>query len=545
MASESNDHGVRARTGKEQRAAAPASIWLFWIALLGAAAALLVLGACGGGAAPSSVVLTPPPPPSGGIAPTYFAIVPHVLSDPLWTQVASFGSARLWDTGTEWNNVQPSNGAAFDWTHLDAWMSALQANGIAHVLFPLSGTARWASSDPDNLHALCDYADDNPPSNYGYCAPPVDLNTDGTGADQLWRDWIAAVSQHLVSVGSADGITIDAYEGWNEFTRQVSDQQPGAGIAWEGTNQQLVRMMQDARCIIIGNLGGSQTTEASGGQTCAQVLQSVSLSAPTDPSALFLSPNTGVGNTHIFLGAWDSYMSTPGASDAADGYAFHLYKTKPDMPVESRMLPALLAFEADPTVAAGMQDGKPVWGTEGSWQDNSGLPDPDDQAAYVARDYLLISSVANIQRFYWYALDEACTTPGCNNTLDAGGTGTLLIPPGQSTCTNPTGCIQEAGIAYGQVYNWMVGAKQSTPCKNIQGTIWTCGFTRQSPSGYQAEAIWDTSQTCSNGTCTTAPQSVPSGYVQYRDLAGNVTQIGNSTTVSVGEKPILLENMSQ
>ena len=643
MASESNNHNVRARTGKGQRAAAPGRIWLSWGALLGVAGALVVLEACGGGAS-SNVVqqppsnqdfeisapsLTPATIPAGGkaastvtitpvngfnsnvtlacaglpstascsfnpssitgsgnsqltvattaaivpgrypfnvtgssstgnhsaelvlgvaqqngtIAPTYFAIVPHDTNDPLWSQVAPFGSARLWDTGTEWNNVQPSQGAAFEWAHLDAWMSALQANGITHVLFPLSGTARWASSDPDNQHALCDYATDDPPSNYGYCAPPVDLNTDGTGADQYWRDWIAAVSQHLVSVGSADGITIDAYEGWNEFTRQPSDSQPGGGIAWEGTDQQLVRMMQDARCIIIGNLGGSQTTEASGGQTCDQVLQSVNLSAPTDPSALFLSPNTGVGNTHLFLEAWDSYMNTPGAADAADGYAFHLYKTKPDMPVESRMLPALLAFESDPTVAAGMQDGKPVWATEGSWQNNSDLPDPDDQAAYVARDYLFLFSVANLQRFYWYALDEVCKTPGCNNATDVGGVGTLLIPPGQSTCTNPTGCIQEAGIAYGQVYKWMTGAKQSTPCSNTQGTIWTCGFTRQNPSGYQAEAIWDTSQTCSDGTCTTTPQTVPSAYVQYRDLAGNVTPITNDT-VPVGEKPILLENMS-
>jgi len=476
---------------------------------------------------------------NGVAASTYFAIVPHDQGDPLWTQVAPFAAARLWDTGTSWVNVEPTNGS-FNWNHFDGWLSALRANGITHVLFTLGGTARWASSDPDNQKAVCDYASDNPPTNYGSCAPPSDLNPDATGADQYWRNWVAAVSQHLQNAGSTYGITVDGYEPWNEFTRQAGNTPAGNPVSWEGTNEQMVRMVQDARCIIIGNLGGSQTTEASGGQTCDEVLQSVSLSAPVDPSAIFFAPNTGVAETGKYITAWDSYMSTPGAADAADGFAFHLYR-KPILPLESNLLPALLGMESDSYTVAGTKQGKPIWATEGSWQRNSDLPDPDDQAAYVARDYLVLFSY-NIQRFYWYALDETCQTAGCDITGDNGGVGTLLIPPGEGNCTNPNGCIQEAGVAYGQVFNWMVGAKQSTPCNNTQGTtIWTCVFTRSSPAGYQAEAIWDISQTCSNGTCTTTPVQVSSTYTQYRDLAGNVTPITNNT-VPVGEKPILLEN---
>jgi len=478
--------------------------------------------------------------PDGLITPIYFGIHGHNVNDPDWTQVAPFGALRLWGTGTSWVNLQPTNGA-FDWKRLDNWMSAIQANGITHVLFELSGTARWASSDPNDTSAVCDFSDQDPPTNYGFCAPPSDLNADGTGPDQYWRNWVAAVSQHLQSVGSADGIAIDSYEPWNEFTRQASNSKVGAAVSWEGNDQQLVRMVQDARCIIVGNLGGSQTMEASGGQTCEQVLQSVNLSAPVDPSALFLSPSTGIGQTTKYLAAWDSYMSTPGAADASDGYAFHPYKTNPDMPLESEMLPLLLEFESDPTVTKGVQQGKPIWVTEGSWNTNADLPDPDDQAAYVAREYLLLFSVANIQRFYWYSLDQVCQTLGCDNVSNAQGGGTLLIPSGQAGCTNPNGCIQEAGVAYGQVYKWMAGTSQTTPCTNSQGTIWTCVFTRSSPAGYQAEAIWDTSQTCSNGVCTTTPVPVSSVYVQYRDLAGNVTAIVNNT-VPVGEKPILLEN---
>jgi hypothetical protein len=480
---------------------------------------------------------------NGTIPSTYFSIIAHDLDDPDWTQVAPFAADRLWDTATMWGQTQPDSGGAYDFSHLDKWMSALKANGITHADFTLGGTARWASSDPDNQKALCDYAPLDPPDNYGYCAPPSDLNADGTGPDQYWRNWVAAVSQHLQSDGSVDGITIDAYEPWNEFTRQAGNTNSGDPVAWEGTNQQLVRMVQDARCIIIGNLGGSQTGEASGGETCAQVLQSVNLSAPVDPAAVFFAPNTGVGEA-VKVKAWDSYMNTPGAADAADGYAFHLYNPSHEMPLETTILPKLLSFESDPTVAAGTQQGKPVWATEGGWSLNSYLPDPDDQAAYVARNYLILFSVPNVQRFYWYALDESCKTQGCEDTT--GGNGTLLIPPGLSNCTNPNGCIQAAGVAYGQVYNWMTGAAQSTPCNPIQtgSSVWTCGFTRQSPSGYQAEAIWDTSQTC-NPTCTTTPFDLGTDnpYVQYRDLTGAVYPIQNNT-VPVGEKPILLENVS-
>lgn len=473
---------------------------------------------------------------NGLIDSNYFGIHGHHLPEGPWSQVAAFTATRLWGTGTTWNELQPTDGP-FNWKHLDDWMQTLQENGVTHVLFELSGVAHWASSDSNNTN--CDFAPVYPPKYYGYCAPPSDLNSDGTGPDQYWRNWVAAVAQRLQSDGSTYGITIDSYEPWNEFTREASNLPPGSQLSWEGTNQQLVRMVQDARCIIVGNLGGSQTTEASGGQTCAQVLQSVNLSAPVDPSALFLSPSTGIGGARL-LSAWDSYMATPGAADAADGYAPHLYKVDPSlMPPETMILQDLQAFESDPTVAAGVQNGKPVWATEGSWLKNSDLPDPDDQAAYLAREFLFLFSTANIPRYYWYSLDQACNTPGCDNVSDPQGGGTLMIPPGVSACTSSNGCVQEPGIAYGQVFKWMVGATQTTPC-NGQGTIWTCFFTRPSPAGYQAEAIWDISQTCSP-TCTTTPVVVSSTYVQYRDLSGNVTQIVNNT-VPVGEKPILLEN---
>jgi hypothetical protein len=160
---------------------------------------------------------------------------------------------------------------------------------------------------------------------------------------------------------------------------------------------------------------------------------------------------------------------------------------------------------------------KPVWDTEGSWGLSTGLTDPDLEASFVARYYLLQATM--VQRFYWYSYDYP--------------SGTLFNP---TTMT-----LLEPGVAYGQVYNWMVGAVPSGACTN-NGSIYTCALTRT--GGYQARAVWDASKTCSNGICTTGPYTAPGGYAQYRDLTGKVTPISPNATIQIGVKPILLENQN-
>jgi hypothetical protein len=84
------------------------------------------------------------------------------------------------------------------------------------------------------------------------------------------------------------------------------------------------------------------------------------------------------------------------------------------------------------------------------------------------------------------------------------------------------------------VYDWLVGSTLGA-C-SVTGTTWTCSLTQS--NGSLAEIIWDTSQKCSNGTCTSTQQSVPSIYLRYNDLTGANYSING--TVPVGIKPILL-----
>jgi hypothetical protein len=94
----------------------------------------------------------------------------------------------------------------------------------------------------------------------------------------------------------------------------------------------------------------------------------------------------------------------------------------------------------------------------------------------------------------------------------------------------PNGMLPE-GVAYGQVYNWLVGATWGTCTEG--SPQWTCTLTRA--GGYQAEVIWNTDNSVTS-------VSVPSPYTQYHDLTGNVHTGVGSGTVTVTGQPILLEN---
>jgi hypothetical protein len=53
------------------------------------------------------------------------------------------GAARLWDSGTQWVNIEPSRGE-FDWTVLDREISGAHDAGLP-LLFTFGGTPGWAS----------------------------------------------------------------------------------------------------------------------------------------------------------------------------------------------------------------------------------------------------------------------------------------------------------------------------------------------------------------------------------------------------------------
>jgi len=408
------------------------------------------------------VTVNSPPPTNPPVPNSFFSMSASsgiAFNEP-WPSVAS-GGFRLWDTTTGWDQLNPSAGV-YSWTMLDRWLAKLQSNH-ADAIYTFGRVPQWASSNPNDTS--CRFGP-------GACDPPNDLNADGSGANQHWKDFVTAIVKH--SAGK-----IQYWEMWNE---------PQNRFFCNGTFTQMERMTRDARDII----------------------------KSIDANAAILSPGTGLERG---AARFTSNYLAAGAGPFLDIIAFHGYiqGSCPNTPPDTSALgPKISDFRA--MLLSHGADGKPLWDTEASWgrTKETCFTDPDLQAAFVAQAHLLHWS-NQIARFYWYQWDN---------------------PSWGALWSRSTGTILPAGIAYQQLYQWLVGASLVAPC-TASGTLWSCSFTR--PAGYQGLVLWDTSQSCNNGSCSAVNVPVDASYTRYRDLAGKVTPISGQI-VPVGTKPILIEN---
>lgn len=143
----------------------------------------------------------------------------------------------------------------------------------------------------------------------------------------------------------------------------------------------------------------------------------------------------------------------------------------------------------------------PIWDDEYGIKQNQ-LTDPDLLAGFVARSVILRAGVG-LQRQFIYAWD---------NDAPLGLQG------------------NESGTAWDQVADWLVGHTIS-PCV-ASGTVYTCTVDN-------GLIVWDTSQSCSNGVCSTSNYTYPLGYLWQSDIAGTKKKLSGKT-VPIGYKPIFL-----
>lgn len=396
-------------------------------------------------------------------APTLFGLNlnPEVISGKVPWPTFSFGAIRLWNSGTTWADLEPTNGV-YNWGQLDSWLDRGQSAGVTSFVYTFGkGTPSWISSNPNDT--VCNK--DGNPMTTGQCDPPKDVNS----GDQSFKAFVTALVQHAAG-------KISAYECINE---------PDVPEQWTGTMAQTLTMCTDMYQIVKAN----------------------------DPAALVTTP-APVAYTGQSVGSWMTSYLQSGGGKYADIVAFHGYqglKLAQNPETINTIVQAVVS-----AVNSTSSSSKPIWDTEMSWDGNTNLPDQDLQAAFVASVYLLQWS-QGVSRFYWFQY-------GAYNI------GTLWTS---------TGGDNEAATAYGVVYGWLVGSTLTQPC-SANGNVWTCGFTRS--NGAQALAVWDSSQTCKNGSCTSSSYTTSSAYNQYVDLTGNVHAITPGSTIQIGAKPILLEN---
>ena len=356
---------------------------------------------------------------TGQVSSNSFGLSMHagIIARQPWPSV-SFGTMRLWDAEVSWAQINGSKGY-YKWASLDAWLNEAATHNKT-VIYSFGRVPRWASSAPNDN--TCSYGP-------GQCDPPNDLNADGTGTNQHWKDFVSAIATHAAG-------RINIWELWNEA--------PNAWY-WTGTNKQLLRMAADARTIVKG----------------------------IDPNAVILTPSAGIrGKAYR---DWMANYLAQGGGAYADGIAFHgyiqvggVYPIAEDFYTYFRMLKQTLATYG--------QSNKPLYDTEFSWgrASRTGFYDQNLQAGFTTRGLLLHAS-EGVARTVWYMW----------NSTDV--TGTLWAP--NPTDSSASGTLLKPGIAFREVQKWLTNSKFTQRCAGSNST-WSCTLVRQDSS--QIEAVWYT-----------------------------------------------------
>jgi len=397
-----------------------------------------------------------------------------------------FGSYRFWDDHTRWQLIE-TGPDKWNWQEVDNWIDLVTSHGVKDGTYILGGPPPWAVTLTGTEN--CDYSDPQRTRTpgQGMCRPPKDLGDDAAGPNLIWRKSVSTIALHF----KKSRMHISSWEVWQEFVRH--DLKGGRTSSWMGTNEQLVRLSQDAMCIITGRGHVSATHE-----TCQQVLKSVGLNEPVDPSALIIGPTAGIGHP-LMDRRFEEYWETPGAADSADIVGLHEYPMEPEQIYDY--------FPRWHTTLPKEVQAKPLWMTEGGWH-NGSVTDPDMQEAWVVRFNLLVRGLG-IGRMYWYSYD----TKGLGELMDT-----------------------KAGTGFNRIREWMVGNTE-TGCSR-EGSVYTCNFAK--PDGTPMIAVWDASQTCNGGQCSTTNFRVPARYTIYYTLDDTNSSAVRGGTVQVGAKPILL-----
>ena len=377
-----------------------------------------------------------------------------------------------------WPFIEPSRGN-YDFSLIDRFVEIApkSADGTANIVLTLGTTPLWATRD----RAGCSEMRRGVP---GCPAPPDNI--------QDWKDFIIALIHHY---DGQQAPHVKYYELWNEANRRNF---------FTGSPSDLVRLAAAAYPII----------------------KEDSHSEVLTPSTVGDARSTDSEATHFM-----AEFLRKGGSDYADMGAFHgavaAMRLQPyPLPTETCSDPLCwgdivrLVNNYRRVLDENGMSGKPLFNTEGGFE----MGEVSDPAAWLAQYFVLQASLyrsANLQMVSWFCW-------GCNPRLRA-----LLQLGGEGRELN------EAGFAYNQVHEWLVGATFLAPCSK-SGSTWSCHITR--PGGYEGLILWDSAQTCDSGRCRTKEFTVPATHVKYRELSGGTPASIKNRTVPLGLRPILVEN---
>ena len=459
--------------------------------------AIMVTGTSGSLSATAAINLTVFLPPPPGALPASFFALNNVdpTDDPVKDGMSSGAVGH--PIRLAWPYIETARGV-FDFSFYDQYAAIAPRegpNGIVAIMdLTLGMTPGWAVANQTT--ALCRTLSGGV---VGCQAAPDNI--------QDWKDFILALVQHY------DGSTpsrphLKYYEIWNEWN--VNDSQNGF---WIGPIPSLVAL-QTTACSIIhaadafsmvltpSTVGPAMTANDQAPMDLANYFFYGGSNCPGGPNNMIdgvsFHGNLGLANLNPY--------PLPGEGCTQQGCNGSIVQI-------TSSYRQILQQNALPTT--------PMLDTEGGFE-SANITDIDQRAAWLAQFYILQGSLNASEQLDWVSWFTWgwASSPGVAGQIETEN----HVP-------------DHAGVAYNQVDNWLVG-RLTSPCVG-KGKLWTCDLTGS--GNYEAEILWDDSQTCSQGTCTTTAQSVPPWAVKMRDLAGNIASItGNK--VPVGLKPVIVEN---
>jgi hypothetical protein len=381
------------------------------------------------------------------------------------------GAIRTWDMvipGVNWGTLEPASGT-FNFSSLDTLIAIADARN-ADIVFTFGLVPKWAATNPTQ---------DCTPHPAGSCTPPSDLASDGTGTDATVKSFVDALTAHLATADPNHRFRY--FEIWNE---------PQFPNNFMGTNAQMARITKD-------------------------VHDRIRASSRSDIQIASPAPSAGPQSIANYF---DGYLSDPSNPyqylDAIDYHTYQYFSNRP--PLASDTAKVVNAVNAELVKLELNPSAKPQFATEGSWGvdsitnfTNQGtVSDTTPNHMGYAAQLQITHACLGLSRFYWYAWD--------NN----GGQGQIT-----------GGVIENSGIANGEVYNWLVGARITSACITDHNGTTTLALSR--PGGYSAQIIW-------NATASTPVVPAPQ-FTRFRDLAANVVTVDPGKFMA-SYNPVILES---
>jgi len=439
----------------------------------------LCLAGCAGGVGSQSHVTPPPPPPPGSVLASNFGM-----------------QCGQGDT----SDCEGGDPPPIVWPTTQAQPGLLRlhdAQTYWAILNPSNGVYDWESLD-EWLDLIAQHQPVSViqvftwvpcwDSTQGTCGidPTAPTGTNGypsdltAGGSPSFNAFVTAFTQHCSPNNNCVADLIKSYEMWNEWD---------LSFHWTGTMAQVYQMVKPAAAIIRANV----------------------------PNAVIMTPSastfsdTGIGYQADFQN-WLNYENANGV--ISDLVAWHLYLTST----------------------------------------NTSTHSPEDQWSLYAQNFLNIqSSTAGWSTKPWANTEtnfDGAPPPGLDYTCPSAQftpddcTGQIVrwqllhASNGASSLDwykwrQTIGLVPQYETAYYYMMRYLVGGKFSAPCSSTtSGGIdtWTCPFTES--NGTSALFVW---------TPTATGYTVPTGFTDYRDLAGGTTNVTAGQQITIGIEPFMLE----